>query len=75
MLCVRACVRAGGRSGGRACECAALTLRGGERAPNDRVMEQEAQETAELQASLASTPYAGEFVGPEVWVEEDHSHK
>jgi len=52
-----------------------LTLRGGERAPNDRVMEQEAQETAELQASLASTPYAGEFVGPEVWVEEDHSHK
>ena len=64
-----------------------MTLRGGELRPGGDRSEVQAKELAEkverqererveaLQAGLAAEPYGGEFAGPEVWVEEDHSHK
>ncbi len=71
----------------RAGRHAALTLRGGELRPGGDRSEVQAKELAEkverqererveaLQAGLAAEPYGGEFAGPEVWVEEDLSHK
>ncbi len=69
----------------------ALTLRGGELRPGgdrseerakerakelaEKVERQERERVEALQAGLAAEPYGGEFAGPEVWVEEDLSHK